>query len=161
MATATVAEYLQVVLGQRLTAVIARVSDAKAVGQWAKGGRNLHPEGERRLWDSYQVTQLLMQREAADTVRVWFRGMNTHLDDDAPALALATEPARVLQAPRGPGWVSPAGIRVARTPRGPLYRIGHAPSPLAWPPREFTGADRCSVEAVNLWCHQRRDPRRL
>ena len=100
LATAVIAEYLQGVLGQRLTAVIAGVSDAKAVGQWAKGGRTPHPEAERRLRDAYQVTQLLMQREAADTVRTWFRGMNPHLDDEAPALALATEPARVLQAAR-------------------------------------------------------------
>lgn len=100
LATAAVAEYLQGVLGQRLTAVIAGVSDAKAVGQWAKGGQTPHSEAERRLRDAYQVTQLLMQREAADTVRAWFRGMNPHLDDEAPALALATEPARVLQAAR-------------------------------------------------------------
>jgi hypothetical protein len=38
--------------------------------------------------------------------------------------------------------VSPVGIHVARTPRGPLYRIGRAPNPLDWPPREFTGANR-------------------
>ncbi len=46
------------------------------------------------------MTQLLMQREAADRVRAWFRGMNPHLDDEARAIALATEPARVLQAAR-------------------------------------------------------------
>jgi hypothetical protein len=100
LATPAVAEYLQGVLGQRLTAVIAGVSDAKAVGQWAKGGRTPHPEAERRLRDAYQVTQLLMQREAADTVRAWFRGMNPHLDDEAPAIVIATEPSRVLQAAR-------------------------------------------------------------
>jgi len=100
LATPAIAEYLQGVLGQRLTAVMAGVSDAKAVGQWAKGSRTPHPEAERRLRDAYQVTQLLMQREAAETVRAWFRGMNPHLDDEAPALTLATEPARVLQAAR-------------------------------------------------------------
>ena len=97
---AAIAEYLQGVLGQRLTAVIAGVSDAKAVGQWAKAARSPHPEAERRLRDAYQVTQLLMQREAADTVRAWFRGMNPDLDDEAPALAIATQPAQVLQAAR-------------------------------------------------------------
>lgn len=100
LATAAVAEYLQGVLGQRLTAVIAGVSDAKAVGRWAKAARFPHPEAERRLRDAYQVTQLLMQREAADTVRAWFRGMNPDLDDEAPALAIATQPAQVLQAAR-------------------------------------------------------------
>jgi hypothetical protein len=38
--------------------------------------------------------------------------------------------------------VSPVGVRVARTPRGLLYRIGYAPTPLDWPPREFAGANR-------------------
>jgi len=35
---------LQDVLGQRMVAVIAGVSDAKAVGKWAKGERTPHPE---------------------------------------------------------------------------------------------------------------------
>src|SRR5207245_2792247 len=40
---------LRDVLGQRLVAVIAGVSDAKAVGKWARGERSPHPEAERRL----------------------------------------------------------------------------------------------------------------
>jgi erythromycin esterase-like protein len=40
---------LQDVLGQRLVAVVAGVSDAKAVGKWARGERAPHPDAERRL----------------------------------------------------------------------------------------------------------------
>ena len=89
---------LQDVLGQRLVAVVAGVSDAKAVGKWAKGERSPHPDTERRLRDAFQDAQLLLQRESADTVRAWFIGMNPGLDDRAPALVLAEQPQEVLQA---------------------------------------------------------------
>jgi hypothetical protein len=94
---------LQDVLGQRLVAVIAGVSDAKAVGKWARGERIPHPEAERRLRDAFQVTQLLLRQESADTIRAWFVGMNPDLGDRAPALVLADEPQGapgVLQAAR-------------------------------------------------------------
>jgi hypothetical protein len=96
--TAEVARQLQDILGQRLTAVIAGVSDAKAVGQWARGARSPHPEAERRLRDAYQVVTLLLDYDAPPTIRAWFGGMNPHLGDQAPALLIATEPEHVLQA---------------------------------------------------------------
>ena len=91
---------LQDVLGQRLVAVIAGVSDAKAVGKWARGERSPHPEAERRLRHAFHVTQLLLQQESAETVRAWFLGMNPDLDDQAPALLLAEDPQAVLLAAR-------------------------------------------------------------
>ncbi|MGQ9676108.1 MAG: XRE family transcriptional regulator [Chloroflexota bacterium] len=95
---AAVAGYLQDALGQRLTAVIARVSDTKAVGQWAKGTRRPHPEVETRLRHAFQVVQLLMQVESSETVRAWFLGMNPELDDQSPAMMIAEDPQAVLQA---------------------------------------------------------------
>jgi hypothetical protein len=91
---------LQDVLGQRVVAVVADVSDAKAVGKWARGERTPHPETERRLRDAFQVTQLLLQHESAGTVRAWFLGMNPELDDQAPAMLVAEHPKKVLQAAR-------------------------------------------------------------
>jgi len=91
---------LQDVLGQRLVAVIAGVNDAKAVGKWARGERSPHPDAERRLRDAFQISQLLLQKESAETVRAWFLGMNPDLDDQAPALALAEHPHEALQAAR-------------------------------------------------------------
>src|SRR6476646_1376495 len=79
---------LQEVLGQRLTAVVAGVNDAKAVGQWARGLRSPHPDAERRLRDAYQVVSLLLECEPPETVRAWFGGMNPHLGDQAPALVV-------------------------------------------------------------------------
>ena len=91
---------LQDVLGQRLVAVIAGVSDAKAVGKWARGERSPHPEAERRLRDAFRITQILLQQESAATVRAWFIGMNPDLDDQAPALLLAEDPHAVVGAAR-------------------------------------------------------------
>jgi hypothetical protein len=95
-----VAARLQDVLGQRLAAVVAGVSDAKAVGQWARGTRAPHPEAERRLRDAYQVVDLLLAHDGPETIRAWFGGMNPHLGDRAPALLIETEPEHVLQAAR-------------------------------------------------------------
>lgn len=96
----TIVRYLQDLLGQRLTAVIAGVSDAKAVGRWARGTQTPHPDTEKRLRLAYQIAQMLMTSESSDTVRAWFIGMNPELDDEAPALMLGTEPLRVLQSAR-------------------------------------------------------------
>lgn len=95
-----VARFLQEVLGQRLTAVIAGVQDAKAVGKWARAGRTPYPAAERRLRDAYQVVELLLRVESPATIRAWFMGMNPLLDDEAPALALAEDAAAVLGAAR-------------------------------------------------------------
>jgi hypothetical protein len=91
---------LQDVLGQRLVAVIAGVADAKAVGKWARGERAPHAQAEQRLRDAYQITQLLVERESAETARAWLVGMNPDLEDRAPALVMAEDPTRVLQAAR-------------------------------------------------------------
>lgn len=91
---------LQDVVGQRLVAVIAGVSDAKAVGKWVRGERSPHPDAEQRLRHAFQIVQLLLERESAETVRAWLVGMNPDLDDRAPALVLAEDPVRVLQAAR-------------------------------------------------------------
>ena len=97
---ASLVRSLQEVLGQRLVAVIAGVSDAKAVGKWARGERTPHPEAEARLRCAFQVVQLLIQRESSETVCAWFVGMNPNLDDRAPALVLADNPLGVLHAAR-------------------------------------------------------------
>ncbi|MCC7104706.1 MAG: XRE family transcriptional regulator [Chloroflexi bacterium] len=100
LATWQVVAFLQELLGQRLTAVIAGVSDAKAVSKWARQERAPHPEAEQRLRAAYQVAQLLLSTESSDTVRAWFIGMDPDLDDRAPALVIGEDSVRVLQAAR-------------------------------------------------------------
>jgi len=96
----TIAAELDRVLGQRLMAVIAGVSDAKAVVKWARGERAPRPDAEQRLRDAYYITCLLLQAQAPSTIRAWFSGMNPELDDRAPALVLGDDAPRVLQAAR-------------------------------------------------------------
>ena len=98
--TPEVVAFLHDLLGERLTAVIAGVNNARAVGQWARGERTPHPGTERRLRAALQVAQLLLAVESPESVRSWFVGMNPDLDDQAPALALGDDPTRVLQAAR-------------------------------------------------------------
>ena len=100
LGVSTIVGSLQDILGQRLVAVIAGVSDAKAVGKWARGQRSPHPDTEQRLRNAYQIVQLLLERESAETVRAWFVGMNPDLEDQAPALVLGKDPLGVLQAAR-------------------------------------------------------------
>jgi hypothetical protein len=96
----TIASELDRLLGQRLTAVIAGVSDAKAVAKWARGERAPRPDTEQRLRDAYYITSLLLQAEAPSTIRAWFSGMNPELDDRSPAVVVGDDASRVLQAAR-------------------------------------------------------------
>ncbi|MCO5223615.1 MAG: hypothetical protein M9947_18870 [Thermomicrobiales bacterium] len=84
-----VATYVQRVLGQRWTAYLAGVSDAKAVGKWAKGTRKPQPDSERKLRDAYQIATLIALVDDEETARVWFAGMNPVLDHRAPAWVIA------------------------------------------------------------------------
>jgi hypothetical protein len=97
---AEIARYLQEVLGQSLTALIADVRNPKAVGKWARGDRIPHPAAEQRLRAAYQVTEELIRVESPQTIRTWFLSMNPLLEDELPARALARDPVSVLKAAR-------------------------------------------------------------
>jgi hypothetical protein len=98
---ADVAKYLQDLLGQKLTALIAGVQDPKAVGEWARSKRHPQPDAEQRLRAAFQIAELLLQAEAPQTVRAWFVGMNPFLDDRSPALVIAEgDSIRAIQAAR-------------------------------------------------------------
>ena len=103
-----ISQRLQELYGQKLTAVMCGIRDEKAVGKWARGERRPHPATEQRLRDAFWITELLMQREAPQTVRAWFMGINPNLDDRAPALALAegrvTEVLQAAQAFLAGAW---------------------------------------------------------
>ena len=95
-----VACFLQDVLGQRLAAEAVGVRDPKAVGAWARGARLPHPQTAIHLRHAYEVVQLLLEQEGAETVRAWFAGMNPELDDRSPASQMAAQPAAVVGAAR-------------------------------------------------------------
>lgn len=93
-----VATYLQENLGQRLTALLAGITDPKGVGRWAKRQNSPQPQMERRLREAYQVFQLVQSVESPHTVRAWFIGLNPQLDDESPAEALAEDRFREVMA---------------------------------------------------------------
>jgi len=83
-----VATYLQEVLGRKLVANLAGVSDPKAVGRWAAGERAPRHSAEERLRTAYQVFRLLLSEESKHTVRAWFIGLNPQLNDESPVAAI-------------------------------------------------------------------------
>ncbi|NEB75441.1 XRE family transcriptional regulator [Streptomyces sp. SID14478] len=94
MPIADIARFLQDNLGQRLTARMAGISDAKQVGRWASGSSNPRPEAETRLRDAIQIFHLIQSAESVYTARAWMIGMNPQLEDMAPALCIADDRAR-------------------------------------------------------------------
>lgn len=83
-----VVAYMQEVLGQKLVAHIAGVSEPRTVGRWAAGERKPRAEHEQRLRCAYQTFQLLLAEESPHTVRAWFLGLNPQLDDESPAQSI-------------------------------------------------------------------------
>jgi hypothetical protein len=45
-------------------------------------------EHDKRLRCAYETVQLLITGESPDTVRAWFLGLNSQLDDQSPAQSL-------------------------------------------------------------------------
>jgi len=80
----SIAQKLQETLGQRLTAFAVASSDPKAIGRYATGRQKPRDDTTARLRDLYVVTQILLARETAETVRAWMIGSNPLLEDRAP-----------------------------------------------------------------------------
>ncbi|MGH9057544.1 MAG: hypothetical protein ACRDYY_17045 [Acidimicrobiales bacterium] len=80
---------LRQLLGVRLVAYIAGVSETRAVHQWASGSREIRDhEVADRVRLVYQVTQLLVSRDSDKVAQAWFQGLNPKLDDHSPARLL-------------------------------------------------------------------------
>ena len=100
---AEMASYLQQLFGQRLTAAITGVEDARTVGRWIRG-QEPQTAYRGRLRDAYQVAKLIELAESRETARAWFLGMNPSLSDAPPAQVIAEDlqegGRRVMQAAR-------------------------------------------------------------
>jgi hypothetical protein len=80
---------LQGILGARLVAYLAGVSETRAVQEWAKGVRDpKDPELERRLRLVLQIAHLIAEHDSREVAQAWFQGLNPQLDDRAPAQLL-------------------------------------------------------------------------
>ena len=85
-----IAGVLQELLSRRLTAYIAGVGDGKTISRWANGevAEIRDFQQEQRLRGTYEIVQLLLKAESAQTVKAWFIGLNPQLGDVAPAEAI-------------------------------------------------------------------------
>jgi len=85
-----VAGFLQELLSRRLTAYIAGVGDGKTVTRWANGevAEIRDHTTEQRLRAAYEIAQLLLGSDSAQTVKAWFIGLNPQLGDVSPAEAI-------------------------------------------------------------------------
>lgn len=86
---AVVVKELRGALGARLVAVLAGVSETRAVHQWAEGVRELRsPSTQARLRLAYQLLKLVTVRDSDRVAQAWFTGLNPKLDDVSPARLL-------------------------------------------------------------------------
>ncbi len=75
-------------LGGRLAAYVAGVSETRAVRQWAEGDREMRPDSEARLREALTVAITLATTDSTGIVQAWFQGLNPQLDDRSPAWLL-------------------------------------------------------------------------
>ena len=95
-----IADYLQHLLGQKITADIAGTRDSKGVGKWARREQEPRPVALARIRTAYQVALLLETAYPPQVVRAWFVQMNPFLDQHAPANRIDVDPRGVYRAAR-------------------------------------------------------------
>ena len=75
-------------LGLRLVAYIAGVTETRAVQQWIDGRRPKDPETEKRLRLAAQLAKLIAGHDNRAVAQAWFQGLNPQLEDRSPARLL-------------------------------------------------------------------------
>lgn len=77
------------ILGARLVAYIAKVSETRAVHEWGARGRGpKHGSVAPRLRLALQVASLIAQHDSHEVAQAWFQGLNPQLGDRSPARLL-------------------------------------------------------------------------
>ena len=79
---------LRGILGAKLVAYIAGVSETRAVREWAEGEREPRPPVPERLRVALQIAEMLLERNSRGVAQAWFQGLNPRLDDRSPARLL-------------------------------------------------------------------------
>jgi hypothetical protein len=79
---------LRDVLGARLVAYVAGVTETRAVREWVEGIRTPRSPVPERLRLALQVVEMLQGRDSAAVVQAWFQGLNPRLEDRSPARLL-------------------------------------------------------------------------
>lgn len=79
---------LRHVLGAKLVAYVAGVSETRTVREWAEASRRPTSAAENRLRLAHRIATLIGQSEGQAVVPTWFQGMNPQLGDRSPARVL-------------------------------------------------------------------------
>ena len=125
------AGFLQQHLGQKLTAYLAGIKDAKAVGQWAQGRTNPSAIVRERLRAAYHVTALFAAVYGDRAAQAWFSG-RTRRSTTKPLRRLFAPPRHPTRSPESS--LSPEPSSEAQ-PEGHLVsgRAAHWPARLLAP----------------------------
>lgn len=84
-------------LGATTVAVIAGVSETRAVAQWmSANGRE--PQRPHVLRFALQITTMIASQRDSELARAWFHGSNPRLGDASPMLLLRERPLAEVQA---------------------------------------------------------------
>jgi hypothetical protein len=83
-----IAAYLQDHLGQKITAYLSGIDNAKTVGLWIAKKNDPLDETKARLRYAYQAAKLIIEAYDDETAKAWFFGSNTLLDNEAPGYVL-------------------------------------------------------------------------
>jgi hypothetical protein len=70
-------------IGRKLTAYVAGVTDVRALDRWIEG-RQAYGEAEPRLRLTFQVVRTLLDHDSAKVVQAWLMGVNPELGDRVP-----------------------------------------------------------------------------
>jgi len=83
-----VAKELSDILGLKLVAYIAGVTETRAVREWGSGERIAREPLPTRLRLALQVALLISRHDSKGVAQAWFQGLNPQLDDRSPARLL-------------------------------------------------------------------------
>jgi hypothetical protein len=85
ISTSEMVDSLVEVLGARLVAYIAGVSETRAVREWANDQRSPREETSKRLRLAWVVATFIASNESPRVARTWMMGLNPALDDTSAA----------------------------------------------------------------------------
>ena len=83
-----VVKELRELLGAKLVAYIAGVTETRAVHEWADGARESRRSVEERLRFALRVAAFIAEHDSAGVSQAWFQGLNPQLNDRSPARLL-------------------------------------------------------------------------
>jgi hypothetical protein len=83
-----VIDALREVLGPKLVAYIAGVSETRAVREWAEGERQPRSPVPERLRVALHIAEMILECNSRGVAQAWFQGLNPRLEDRSPARLL-------------------------------------------------------------------------